>query len=67
MIAAGNSGSAGLVPRVEERLRDDSPLVRGAAVWALAALDPARAKAIRGRGDTETDPQVREEWDDIDR
>src|SRR5690606_7838189 len=38
MIAAGNSGSAGLVPLVEERLRDDSPLVRGAAVWALAAL-----------------------------
>jgi epoxyqueuosine reductase len=67
MIAAGNSGSAGLVPLVEERLGDDSPLVRGAAIWALAALDPARARAIRARHDAETDPQVREEWNDIDR
>jgi len=37
--------------------------VRGAAVWALARLDPARltALAARRRGG-EPDPAVQEEW-----
>ena len=38
MIAIGNSGEPALAAAARERLSDDSPLVRGAAVWALAQL-----------------------------
>lgn len=41
LVAAGNSGDVALAPQVEELLRDASPLVRGAAVWALSRLVPA--------------------------
>ena len=40
LIAAGNSGDAALVPEVETRLGDASPLVRAMAVWALSRLAP---------------------------
>ena len=48
----------------EGRLEDASPLVRGAAVWALARLmDPARFEALaRTRAGAETDAGVRAEW-----
>ena len=58
MIAIGNSGDAGLAPAVRARLADASALVRGAAVWALARLDPAEAAAS---GD-DPDASVRAEW-----
>ncbi|MGB0519144.1 MAG: tRNA epoxyqueuosine(34) reductase QueG, partial [Candidatus Puniceispirillaceae bacterium] len=38
LVAAGNSGDAGLVPAAEALLGHDSPLVRGMAVWALRCL-----------------------------
>ncbi|SFJ12431.1 tRNA epoxyqueuosine(34) reductase QueG [Aerobium aerolatum] len=38
LIAAGNSGEMALVPQVRTLLGDASPLVRGAAVWALSRL-----------------------------
>ena len=38
LVAAGNSGNAGLVPAAEALLGHDSPLVRGMAVWALRRL-----------------------------
>lgn len=38
MIAAGNSGEGSLVASVRALLADASPLVRGAAVWALSRL-----------------------------
>ena len=38
LIAAGNSGDAGLVPQVEALLGDASPLVRAMAVWAMRRL-----------------------------
>ena len=38
LIAIGNSGAPGLAAAARERLRDESALVRGAAVWALARL-----------------------------
>ncbi|MBX3480764.1 MAG: tRNA epoxyqueuosine(34) reductase QueG [Caulobacter sp.] len=60
LYALGNSGDAGLVPAVEARLSDASPLVRGAAVWALRRLDPARAATLRPAG--ETHPDVLAEW-----
>jgi epoxyqueuosine reductase len=64
LIAAGNSGQAGLVPRVAALLDDPAPVVRGAAVWALARLDPARFADEAGRRAAgETDEGVRAEWE----
>lgn len=63
MIAIGNSGDAALAPVAERGAQDDSPLVRGAAVWALAKLDPERFAALKiDRADAECDPEVRGEW-----
>jgi len=54
LIAAGNSGEAALVPQVKRLLADASPLVRGAAVWALAELSgPAAVAGLR-----DDDPEV---------
>ena len=62
-IAIGNSGDPGLVRALTDRLDDDAPLVRGAAVWALARLDPARFHAERARREPEeADGTVQEEW-----
>ncbi len=64
LIAAGNSGDAGLVRAVAMLLDDPAPVVRGAAVWALGRLDAAgwaAARAVRARA--EPDADVRAEWD----
>jgi epoxyqueuosine reductase len=62
-VAAGNSGDPALVVPVVALLDDADPVVRGAAVWALARLDPDRAAAERAmRAATEADPQVQAEW-----
>ncbi|WP_420407645.1 tRNA epoxyqueuosine(34) reductase QueG [Hoeflea sp.] len=64
IVAAGNSGDTDLVPGCEALLQDTSPLVRGAAVWALSRLTaPARMRELaQGRAGGETDPDVRSEW-----
>jgi len=63
LIAIGNSGDASLVSKVEARLDDDAPVVRGAAIWALSRLDPARFAALKARREeAETDGEVRAEW-----
>ncbi len=62
LIAAGNSRDAALVPLVEARLTDASPLVRAMAVWALCRLDPARLAALAHLKRREIDAQVRLEW-----
>ena len=62
LIAIGNSSTPALAPEAERLLQDPSPLVRGAAVWALARLAPQRlAAAAQGRG--RDVPQVEDEWD----
>jgi epoxyqueuosine reductase len=63
-IAIGNCGDAALVPEAERLIADASPLVRGAAIWALGRLDPQRLAALYAthRG-AETDAGVRAEWD----
>jgi epoxyqueuosine reductase len=64
LIAIGNSGDAALAPEAERLLSDSSPLVRGAAVWAVARLLPRErldALAARRRP-LETEPLVEEEW-----
>ena len=63
LIAAGNSRDLTLVPLIEARLGDVSPLVRAMAVWALAQLAPSRLNALRSSyAKTEDDPSVRSEW-----
>jgi epoxyqueuosine reductase len=62
LIAIGNSGDRSLAPQAERLLSDASPLVRGAAVWALARLDRVRSNAIAPAYAGETDPTVAEEW-----
>jgi epoxyqueuosine reductase len=64
LIAIGNSGDRGLAQRAERLLNDDSPLVRGAAVWALSQLigrDDLKVMAAQALK-VETDETVRAEW-----
>ena len=62
LIAIGNCGDARLAAAAEPRLKDSSPLVRGAAVWALSRLVPERLGALFRAQSAELDPMVREEW-----
>ena len=64
LIAIGNSGDPGLVPHAERLLDDTSPLVRGAAVWALGELLPAEgfARLRSERVGPEADASVVGEW-----
>ena len=63
LIAIGNSGKPELTDAAERLLEAPTALVRGAAVWALGRLDPAR---LRARAPTsragEADPAVEAEW-----
>ena len=64
LIAMGNSGNPSLAPEAQRLLNDPSPLVRGAAVWALARLKPADfAQVAVDRRAQEKDPEVIEELD----
>lgn len=58
LIAAGNSGDAGLVAQVRHLLADPSPLVRGAAVWALAELEGPAAVASLADDDPEVAAEI---------
>jgi epoxyqueuosine reductase len=64
LIAIGNSGDAGLEREAERLLSDQSPLVRGAAVWALAQLLTSEKFAALAASHIEGDPDdaVRAEW-----
>lgn len=62
LIAIGNSRDSALAPEAERLLGDRDPLVRGAAVWALARLAPDRLVALQGEGAGEVDESVRDEW-----
>jgi epoxyqueuosine reductase len=61
LIAIGNSGDLALAPEAERLLEDASPLVRGAAIWALARLAPQRlaVRAVQRQTDV---PEVEDEW-----
>ncbi len=64
LIAIGNSGDAALTDEARRLLSDTSPLVRGAAVWALSQLltrEEFAAMKAHALAD-ERDDDVREEW-----
>ncbi len=63
-IALGNTGETALARDVARLLDDESPLVRGAAVWALWRLTSAEDFAAQhdALADREPDAMVREEW-----
>ena len=64
LIAIGNSGDGTLAREAKRLLMDDSPLVRGAAVWALSQLlgrEEFSMLAARAMG-AEPDGMVRAEW-----
>jgi epoxyqueuosine reductase len=65
LCAIGNSRDPALACAAETRLGDDSPLVRGMAVWALRQLlDGAAFERLKSaQAARERDPGVREEWD----
>ena len=64
LIAIGNSNERVLAVEAERLLDDQSPLVRGAAVWALAQLIGRKEFAARAPDAirTESDESVRREW-----
>ena len=64
LIAIGNSNDRAFVHEAERLLNDESPLVRGAAVWALSQLtarEEFEARAAKALG-VEPDETVRAEW-----
>jgi epoxyqueuosine reductase len=64
LIAIGNAEDPSLTAEAERLLDDASPLVRGAAVWALSQLvDRERFNALAAKAiGTETNEDVRTEW-----
>ncbi|NGN42577.1 tRNA epoxyqueuosine(34) reductase QueG [Mesorhizobium sp. CGMCC 1.15528] len=63
LIAAGNSGDASLAAACESLAADASPLVRGAAVWALSRLmEPTAFSALATSARQDDDADVRREW-----
>ena len=62
LIAIGNSGEATLAREAERLLDDASPLVRGAAVWALGQLLPREQFAVLANARNDDDASVQEEW-----
>jgi epoxyqueuosine reductase len=63
LIAIGNSGDTELAVEAERLLGDASPLVRGAAVWALSRLLSRERLESFSQRTHDPDPDVREEWD----
>ena len=62
LIAIGNSGDATLAVEAERLLDDASPLVRGAAVWALSRLLPRAIFSALSQKHCDPDAAVQEEW-----
>jgi epoxyqueuosine reductase len=62
LIAIGNSGDAALSAEAMRLIDDASPLVRGAAVWALSRLLPRRQMAELAGQHADADVSVQDEW-----
>ncbi|MBL8752652.1 MAG: tRNA epoxyqueuosine(34) reductase QueG [Planctomycetes bacterium] len=59
-VALGNRGDDAALPPLFIALRDDDPIVRGHAAWAIAAIDPRRPELETALA-TETEPLVQAE------
>ncbi len=65
-IAIGNSGDEALIEAAVLLIETGGALTRGAAVWALARLDHARAAREAGqRKPAEPDVEVQAEWEAV--
>ena len=62
MIACGNSGDVTLRAPVIARLREESALVRGAAVWALSRLADRATFERAAAAAVESDADILDEW-----
>ena len=62
LIAIGNSGDTTLAAEAEKLLADTSPLVRGAAVWALSKLLPPQQFKALAHAHQDFDVSVQDEW-----
>jgi epoxyqueuosine reductase len=64
LIAIGNSGDRSLAENAKALLKDASPLVRGAAVWALGRLlsHDELSELRRAHAANENENSVAEEW-----
>jgi len=64
LIACGNSGDESLVPQIVPLLKDEAPVVRAMAVWALGQLLPKEPFLTlqRSHEKEETDSYVKREW-----
>jgi epoxyqueuosine reductase len=64
LIAIGNSGDAALAKVAEVSVKDESPLVRAMAVWALSRLLPEEEfeRLKSDCAENEEDTEVRREW-----
>lgn len=64
LTAIGNSGDVALISETERLLGDESPVVRGAAVWALSQLmvGDEFERLAASKIDNECDDGVRAEW-----
>ncbi len=62
MVAMGNSANKAFIPYIEEALKDDEPLVRAHAFWALWKLEGNDSfDTLSAHLQVETDDSVREE------
>ena len=62
LIAIGNSGDEALAGSAQRLMHDASPLVRGAAIWAVGKLAPTQLAALTDLRSRESDPEVTKEW-----
>jgi len=64
LIAAGNSGNKRFIAAIKPHLAAESPLRRGAAIWALGRLmtKSSFARLAAQYAAAEPESQVREEW-----
>ena len=64
LIAVGNSEMKTFIPACRSLARDESPVVRGAAVWALSRLmeSPEFASLAEDMRGNELEPEVQAEW-----
>lgn len=61
-IVMGNTRDPAHLPTLDRSLSDESPLIRGAAAWAMGEIGSEQARhALASRLEMETDPEVKEE------